>query len=330
MTFHASQRLDYRDSLRILVTHASKSIHSLRSVALNVPDLALAEKFYTEIWHLEVCNRVSGGLYFRGTGGDQHLLSLHEKSGPAEIRNVTLRVRQASALDNIAAATTLAGGRVVLARGALAEPGGGEAITIADPAGRIFRLVHGDEQMPAASSSTEAARRPDSPSQDRPIRLAHVVLNSADILASQKFLETVLDFSLADRTRIMAFMRCNDDHHSIAFGDTDNNALNHIAFVMPDLDSVMRGGGRLKDAGYPIEWGPGRHGPGNNTFNYFIDPFGVVIEYTADVQQVDDRYQAGTPEQWAWGPGRTDHWGISQAPSAALKSAQRMVQFAKY
>ena len=46
--------------------------------------------------------------------------------------------------------------------------------------------------------------------------------------------------------------------------------------------------GRMKDAGHAIEWGPGRHGPGDNAFNYFIDPFGIVIEYTAEVEQIDD------------------------------------------
>ena len=97
---------------------------------------------------------------------------------------------------------------------------------------------------------------------------------------------------------------------------------------MPDADAVMRGGGRMKDAGFPIQWGPGRHGPGNNLFNYFIDPFGIVIEYTADVQQVDDSYQPRGPEDWKWPPGRVDQWGISPAPGATLKEAQRRVMFA--
>jgi catechol 2,3-dioxygenase len=35
---------------------------------------------------------------------------------------------------------------------------------------------------------------------------------------------------------------------------------------MPDLDSVMRGAGRMRESGYPIEWGVGRHGAGNNVF----------------------------------------------------------------
>ncbi len=141
-------------------------------------------------------------------------------------------------------------------------------------------------------------------------------------------MEAALDFSMSDRTRIMAFMRCNSDHHSVALGDTVNNALNHIAFLMPDIDAVMRGGGRMKEAGFPIEWGPGRHGPGDNAFNYFIGPFDVVIEYTAEVEQIDDSYQTGRPSDWTWPPGRVDQWGISPPPSARLKEAQRAVVFA--
>jgi catechol 2,3-dioxygenase len=145
--------------------------------------------------------------------------------------------------------------------------------------------------------------------------------------ATQRFFEQALGFQLADRTRIMAFMNCNRDHHSVALGDADNDALNHVAFLMPGVDAVMRGGGRMKDAGHPIEWGPGRHGPGNNAFNYFIDPFGVVIEYTAEVEQIDDSYRAGGPADWTWPPGRVDQWGISAPPSARLKEAQRAVFF---
>ena len=125
----------------------------------------------------------------------------------------------------------------------------------------------------------------------------------------------------------MAFLNCNRDHHSIALGDADNDALNHIAFLMPDVESVMRGGGRMKDAGFAIEWGPGRHGPGNNAFNYFVGPFGEVIEYTADVQQIDDTYRVGAPTDWTWPPGRVDQWGISAPPSPRLKAAQRAVFF---
>jgi catechol 2,3-dioxygenase len=298
------------------MTHASDHVSALRSVALNVPDLSLAEDFYTRVWHLTVVDRAEGAIYLRATGADHHVLALHEAEGPATLRNVTLRARSLAALDTVAQAAVKAGGRVLQPVGPVAEPGGGTALTIADPHGRIFRLVHGDAQHADASEVI-----------DRPVRLAHTVLNTHDVAATQRFMEEVLGFSLADRTRIMAFMRCNSDHHSIALGDTDNDALNHIAFLMPDLESVMRGGGRMKDAGYAIEWGPGRHGPGNNAFNYFVGPFDVVIEYTAEVEQVDDSYQAGQPTDWTWPPGRIDHWGISAPPTAHLKQAQRAIVF---
>jgi catechol 2,3-dioxygenase len=154
------------------------------------------------------------------------------------------------------------------------------------------------------------------------------VLNCHDITTTQAFLERALGFVLADRTKIMAFMNCDADHHSMALGDTDNDALNHVAFLMPTLDAVMRGGGRLKDAGLPPQWGPGRHGPGDNAFNYFVDPFGIVIEYTAEVEQIDDTYRPGQPADWTWPPGRIDQWGVGQPPTEHLKQAQRRVLFA--
>ena len=298
------------------MSHASSRVSALRSVALNVPDLVAAEHFYTTIWHLQVVARGESAIYFRGTGADYHLLALHQAEGPAKIRCVTLRARDRSALDAVASAALAAGGKVLHPVSQVAEPGGGIGVTVADPDGRVFQLVHGDALH---ADVHEAA--------DQPIRLAHAVLNSHDVESTRRFMESVLDFSLSDRTRIMAFMRCNSDHHSIALGDTDNDALNHIAFLMPDVNSVMRGGGRMRDAGYGIEWGPGRHGPGDNAFNYFVGPFDVVIEYTAEVEQIDDSYQVGQPTDWTWPPGRVDQWGISAPPSPRLKDAQKAVVF---
>lgn len=296
---------------------SSPYIEALRSVALNVPDLDKAEAFYTKIWHLDVADRAPGVIYFSGTGSDHHLLALHQ-GGELAIRHVTLRARHAEALNAIAQAAVEQGGQVLQTKRDAQEPSGGQEVVIADPFGRILQIVHNDQRNPEPSEQN-----------DRPIRLAHAVLNSNDIPNSQAFFEKVLGFRLADRTKIMAFLNCDSDHHTIALGDTDNNALNHIAFVMKDVDSVMRGGGRMRDAQHPIEWGPGRHGPGNNAFNYFIGPFGEVIEYTAEVEQIDDSYQAGGPSDWKWPEGRVDQWGISQPPSADLKQAQKNVFFIK-
>jgi catechol 2,3-dioxygenase-like lactoylglutathione lyase family enzyme len=163
---------------------------------------------------------------------------------------------------------------------------------------------------------------------DRPIELSHVVLNSADADAAERFAAEKLGLRVSDRTRVMTFMRCNRKHHCIAYVRAGHASLNHIAFDMPSLDSVMRGIGRLRDAGYPAVWGPGRHGPGNNVFGYFIGPHGGVVEYTAEVARVDETYKVGGPEDWKWPPGRIDHWGISIKDGARISAAEQVYRWA--
>jgi len=304
------------------MTHASSRIKALRSVSLQVPDMNLALKFFNDIWHLLNVGQQDGKVFLAGSGHDAFLISLIEKPGPAKVVDVTLRAHHLKNLDEIKASLTDNNGRLLEDTHQVNEPGAGQAITVCDGDRRIFKIIHGDQPR-----AFDASLESNSKLKDMPIRLAHTVLNSDKVDVSQKFMENVFDFCLSDRTKIMAFMRCNDDHHSIAFGDTDNNALNHIAFLMPDLDSVMRGGGRLKDNGFPIAWGPGRHGPGNNAFNYFVGPFDLVVEYTSEVQQIDDSYKARYPKDWQWPSGRTDHWGISAPPSDDLKRAQKLIGF---
>jgi catechol 2,3-dioxygenase len=286
----------------------------LRSVAIGVTDLDAAAQFYNATWRLETVVRTADAVYLRGSGDAHHILALHRSERP-DVRNVTFSVASGADLHAIAGRVLENGGKLVAGLHDVSEPGGGRAVVIADPQGRILRFVHGDERHAPTAA-------PDSPS-----RITHVVFNSADVAAAQRFYEQALGFTLSDRTRIMAFMRCGGDHHSIALADADANTLNHIAFVMADLDAVMRGAGRMSDAGWPIEWGVGRHGPGNNVFSYFVGPDDFVIEYTADVLQVDDSYQARGPSDWQWPPGRFDQWGVSKPPSERIKQAQKKIRF---
>jgi predicted enzyme related to lactoylglutathione lyase len=305
------------------------NIRSLRSVEIGLPDVAAAEKFFIETWHLDVAARTSEIVYLRGTGSDHHLLSISRSEVPMLLA-ITLKATSSKALDAIAELTIQHGGRILESKYAVNDPSGGEAITIQDPQGRVLRIVYGDVCHVASEADLPA-------NADKPIRLAHAVLNSVDVVAAMPFYENVLGFKLSDRTKIMAFIRIPQgektngfgDHHSIALADADNNCLNHIAFVMPTLESVMRGGGRMRDAGFEIEWGPGRHGPGDNAFNYFVGPAGFVIEYTAEVEQVDDSYVVRGPADWKWPVGRVDQWGISAPPSSKLKQAQREISFIK-
>ena len=166
------------------------------------------------------------------------------------------------------------------------------------PEGETYRFVREERVAPLAAD------------RDRPIRLSHVVLNMKDVDAAERFAAAELGFRVSDRTRHMTFMRCNRVHHCVAYARAGYSSLNHVAFEMADVDGVMRGIGRLRDAGYPCVWGPGRHGPGNNVFAYFVGPHGGLVEYTAEVSEAGEDYKAGGPEDWKWPAGRIDHWGV--------------------
>lgn len=163
---------------------------------------------------------------------------------------------------------------------------------------------------------------------DRPEKITHVVFNTPRQEDAAEFWVKALGFQVSDRS-LLTFIRCNDDHHSIAFHPGDRSTLHHIAFALDGIDSVMRGAGRMRDAGHPIEWGPGRHGPGNNVFAYFIGPDGFVIEYTAEIGKVDAGYRIRAPGEWVYPPGHSDLWGATAPPTARMKAAQKKIEFAK-
>lgn len=291
-------------------------VSSLRSVDLGTPDIERSEQFYVSVWGLDVVARHHGVVYLRASGSDHHVVALHRSARP-ELRAVTFRVASENDFAPLAADVVAQGGRVISHAIPNDAPDGGTVMTVRGPEGGLLRFVHGD--------TTHAA----SPSvKDRPERLTHVNLNTSDPDASIRFYERALGFRLTDRTRLMAFVRCNSDHHAVVLAGAKVNGLNHVAFLMPDLESVMRAAGRMIDAGFPIAWGVGRHGPGDNVFAYFIDPVGFVIEYTAEVLQVDDGYRFRGPDEWVWPPGRTDQWGIAPPKADHVKTAQLAVPYA--
>ena len=87
---------------------------------------------------------------------------------------------------------------------------------------------------------------------------------------------------------MMWFMRINAWHHSLAIARGPHPSLHHASFEMRGIDEYMRGTGRLLRAGVEKIWGPGRHMAGNNTFSYFLDPHGNTVEYTTELEQLDE------------------------------------------
>jgi catechol 2,3-dioxygenase len=290
-------------------------VAALRSVEIATPHLAGSVEFYTAVWGLDVAAEADGTVYLAATGSDFHVLELTAGEATA-LRKVSFRARSQEDLHRLFARAQEAGCEVIRIPAPSSAPSGGISFLVREPQGCVMEFVHGDR--------TKSARV----IADRPERLAHVNINSTGVDALSAFYQQTLGFRLSDRSKLMAFLCCNSDHHAIVVAEAPRNGLNHVAFLMPDLESVMRASGRMVDHGFPIGWGVGRHGPGDNVFAYFVDPTGAVIEYTAEVLQVDDSYIAKGPTFWVWPPGRTDQWGIAPPKSEACKAAQIAIPFA--
>lgn len=285
----------------------------LRSVELEVRDRVSAVAFLEETWGLLDAGVHNGTSYLRGTEDVPYVVSVGQAEAPA-VGAVTFSGSDAE-IGALRSRASAAGVRCGAVR-EFDEPGGGSGFLLEGPEGQVFRLV----------AEKERARKLRA-DRDRPMQVTHVVINARDREACTRFAVEVLGFRLSDRTGYMSFLRCDRVHHAIAFAQADLSSLNHIAFEMVDFDAVMRGIGRLKDAGFESVWGPGRHGPGNNVFAYFVTPFGATVEYTSEVQRIDESYKVGAPEDWKWPPNRVDHWGASRRNSAAMSEAERNFRF---
>lgn len=284
---------------------------ALRGVELDVLDIGKSADFYRNVWGLEEVARDGDTMYLRGTGIGHHILTLHERPRAA-LHSIDFAVQDRRIVDALFEKLSGLGVKIAATPQALpAAAGGGYGFSLLSPEGQVIAV--------SSDVGTHAYAIND---RSRPEKLSHVVLNVEDIDRQNSFFVDVLGFRLSDATDRMNFVRCGSDHHSIAMARGHGAGLNHMAYEVPNFDGLMRGAGRLKNNGYQIEWGVGRHGPGDNIFSYFIEPNGFVTEYTTEVEQIDEAHHIpGTPDYWTKVMnGNPDRWGIA-VPSKILREA---------
>ncbi len=285
-------------------------VTALRGVELNVFNLDESAEFYSKVWGLEFVAREGGVMYLRGGGAEHHILTLHE-APRASLHSINFAAQDARGVDALHAKMVGLGVEIVAAPKARSEiAGGGYGFSLRTPEGQVLTVSAGVSKQEHVFNDSS-----------KPVKLSHIVLNVADIDKQNSFFCDTLGFRLSDSTERMDFVRCSSDHHSIALARGHGAGLNHMAYEVPSFDGLMRGAGRMKHGGYNIEWGVGRHGPGNNIFSYFVEPNGFVTEYTAEVEQIDEAtHMAGMPEYWAKKMPMPDRWGMSM-PSQRLREA---------
>ncbi|WP_370615628.1 VOC family protein [Mumia sp. Pv 4-285] len=287
-----------------LITH-------LRHVDLAVPDYAQQLEFYTSMWGLTPETSDDGIAFLAAAGSPEQYSVRLRRADEKRLDLVSFGAANAADVDAMAEQLGRDGVSLITEPDKLQTPGGGYGFRFFDNDGRTIEV-----------SSDVAVRqhRKVEEGESVPVKLSHVVVNSPNPEQTVAFYEKHLSFALSDTLfsphmgEVMWFMRTNPQHHSFAVARGPHVALHHASFEMRGIDEYMRGTGRLLRAGVEKVWGPGRHMAGNNTFSYFLDPHGNTLEYTTELERLDE--DSWHPHIYDFSdPEVTDQWGTANPMS---------------
>ena len=286
------------------------NIQDIRHVGLLSPAVAAHTDYYLEVWGLQPAGKDRHVCYLRAASTEHHILSLH----PADRRglhHLAFSLDGREAVDAAATELERRGTTLVAQPGDLDEPGGGYGLRFLDPENRCIELSAGVAEHPNGWPTKKVAPR----------RLCHVGLNTLWFEQIVEFYTDFLGFRVSDWNEDqMAFLRCDRRHHVIVFSRADYASVNHVAYVMANVDDVMKGVANLRARGQEPAWGPGRHGPGNNIFCYYRDPAGYVNEFSSDIEFIQDE-ATHKPAVWRRVPETADLWGTAGPPSPDIRKA---------
>ncbi|MEE3852961.1 VOC family protein [Gordonia sp. LSe1-13] len=281
----------------------------LRHVALAVPDYEKQLAFYTEQWGLSVAGSDGDVTYLAAEGSPESYIVRIRKDADKRLDLISYGVSDADAVDALAERLGRGGVQVVGEPHDLQTPGGGYGFRFFDNEGRTIEV---------SADVAPRGHRKIEEGESIPVKLSHVVVNSTDPESTVAFYERNFGFQVSDilmhprMGKMMWFMRTNSWHHSMAIARGPHPALHHASFEMRGIDEYMRGTGRMLRAGVEKIWGPGRHQAGNNTFSYFLDPNGNTMEYTTELEVLEE--DTWHPHVYDFSdPAVSDQWGTANA-----------------
>lgn len=161
---------------------------------------------------------------------------------------------------------------------------------------------------------SEGTMNPSSFSEDTlpAARLQHVVFSSRNAQRFENFYVDILGFVVSDRVidcdGVMrtAFLRCGEEHHSIAVFSSLEDKLDHHCYESGEWNHLRDWADHFSKLRVPLKWGPGRHGPGNNLFLFIHDTDGNWVEISAELERIVDNRPPGN---WAHEERTLNSWG---------------------
>lgn len=279
----------------------------LGRIELGVTDLPRARRFYEETVGLQYVATGQGGEVMLRCDHEHHGLVLHQSS-VAGLRVAGFVLEDSAQFDVLRKRLREAQLEVVEVGAAQCRQRQQQgAIRVFEP--RVGAVI--EFYLPL-----EDAARPFQPSVARIQRLGHVVFNTPDAAQAIAFWRDVLNFKLSDSVgEMITFMRCwpSPWHHGIGIAKAPSRSLHHVNYMVTEIDDIGRALARLRKAGSPIVFGPGRHPASDSVFLYFLDPDGLTMEYSFGMEAFSEHFPREA-RQLPLAPEWLDYWGSDRDP----------------
>ena len=278
-------------------------IKKIGHVAYTVPDVEATAKYYEQVLGLAV-TKMTGDTYVLSSGG------LYSDESPVEVvfyqgneiklHHIALEVENDEDLQ--ICEEILLSRNIKIKKDEFPQEFGQKSISFEGPFGKTLEIV----------TSIRKGGYEYRPIPFRITKFGHVTMKTPEPSVGKNFFEEILDFRLSEAIGENFFwLRCNVDHHTIAYCKSHEFGVQHIAFEVASWEDIMRLNDHLMKNNVKIEYGPGRHGPGNNIFIYFKDLNGVRVEVFCDIHRIYNEHNY-VPKVWdpskrldnvnQWGP----------------------------
>jgi catechol 2,3-dioxygenase-like lactoylglutathione lyase family enzyme len=284
-------------------------VRRIAHASFETPDIERQVAYYTQILGLTLVARNEEAAYLASTL-DHHSVVLRHGSEPRCTR-IAFQLAPDADLDGFERQVAEQGIRTT--RKSDPEPSIPVLISFTDPKGTVMEVFREREFAGQRYQAQGIV----------PHRLGHVAFHVEDVQKAARFYREVLGFRDSDwMADFFAFLRCGPDHHTINLVETGKVKLHHLAFEVRDWSHLQTACDFLSLNGYPLIWGPGRHGIGHNLFAYHRNPDGQIIELFAELDKMYDedlgyfeprpwhRDRPQRPKIWPKDPSSSNLWGI--------------------
>jgi catechol 2,3-dioxygenase len=253
------------------------------------PSASESLRFYADVLGLEQSASSGASVYLRGWGDwFHHTLQLTEGPGPA-LGHIAWRAGGPEELDQAVALIEASGlGESWIDAG----PGHGPAYRYRAPGGHLHEIFWEVERFkaPAGSESTFPNRPQRFDPRGAAARcLDHVTIAAGDPAGEaawyrdtlgHRYMEYTVAPDAPDQVVFAMTTVCERAHDlGIVWDPTPaRGRVNHFSYWVSSREELVRAADVFLNAGVAIEFGPGRHGMGEQDYLYVREPSGMRVE----------------------------------------------------